>query len=275
MSDKSDKGSGDIGEGNSSMDDKEKNDRNNDKTKDSSFNSFLSDIKGFLEQLKEFLERDLTHHGHHENTEKNHVDETSKTSKTEPQKPGVSEGGQKSPKSEISEGGHESPKSEVSEGGHESPKSGISEDPKSSEDSNGQDHEFPIVEHLMKYESFRTLKSKKAPITQFIALFVGIILIVYGLILMSSSAIKVADNVMFSETAMFAAFLMLVGVLIIAAAFAQKLLSATFLKNIHSELEVAEGRKDPVDTSKENSKNTADENDNKVDKNKNNITGEC
>lgn len=263
MSDSPDKGSGDIGEGNSSPDDKEKNDKNNDKTKDSSFNSFLSDIKGFIEQFKEFLERDLTHHGHHENSEK-HVDETSKTSKTEPQKP------------EVSEGGRESLKSEVSEGGNEPLRPEVSEDPKSSEDSNGHDdHEFPIVEHLMQYESFRTLKSKKERITQFIALFVGIILIIYGLIIMSSSVTKVADNVMFSETAMFAAFLMLVGVLIIAAAFAQKLLSATFLKNIHSELEVAEGRKDPVDTSKENSKNTADENDNKVDKNnKNNITGE-
>ena len=146
---------------------------------------------------------------------------------------------------------------------------------KSSEDPNGKDdHGFPFVEHLMKYESFRTLKSKKAPITQFIALFVGIILIIYGLIMMSSPVTKVADNVMFGETAMFAAFLMLVGVFVIVGAFYQKLLSATFLKNIHSELEVAEGRKGPVDTSKENSKNTADENDNKVDKNKSNITGE-
>ena len=119
MSDSSDKGSGNIGEGTDSPDDKEKNDKNNDKTKDSSFNSFLSDIKGFLGQFKEFLKRDLTHH---ENPEKKHVDETSKT---EPQKPGVSEDGHESPKSEVSEGVNEPLKPEVSEGGHESPKSEV------------------------------------------------------------------------------------------------------------------------------------------------------
>ena len=124
----------------------------------------------------------------------------------------------------------------------------------------------------MNYESFSILKSNKERIMKAAALTGGAVFIIYGLITITSSVTQVADNVIFGEKAMFGAFSMLVGVLIIVAAFAQKLVSGTFLKKIHSELEVIEGRQDSVDTSNVKSKDIVDENDNKV--NKNNITGE-
>ncbi len=288
MSESSDKDSGDVGKRTSSLNDldeiknKEKDkkeDKIKENTKNSSFNSFFSNINGL------FQIQDLNHHADHEVPEKKQS-EKNETSKTESQKPGVSEGERESQMSGVSEGERESQMSGVSEGEresqkhdvsknkHENSKSEVSKSPKPSKDFEEQDdHAFPFVEHLMSHESFRTLKSNKERITQGIALIVGVVLMIYGSIIITSSVTQVADNVIFGEKAMFGAFLILVGVLIIAAAFAQKLLSGTFLKKIHSELEVVEGiEKDSVDTSNGKSKDTVDGNDNKV--NKNNITGE-
>ena len=85
-------------------------------------------------------------------------------------------------------------------------------------------------------------------------------MILYGLVLISASVIKVADNVIFGEKAMLSTFLILLGVLIIVAAYSQRILNRTFLNKIHTELEVAEGRKESDDGSKK----VEDENGNKV-----------
>jgi hypothetical protein len=74
-----------------------------------------------------------------------------------------------------------------------------------------------------------------------------------GIVYLLGSTIRVADNVIFGERAVISAFLILVGVLIIASIFASRLLEGSFLKSIHSELEVAE---DP--DSKDNSKDKKD-----------------
>ena len=273
MSESSDKDSGDIGNRTSSLNDldeikeiknKEKDkkeDKIKENTKNSSFHSFFSNIKGL------FQSQDLAHRADHEVPEKKQSEKT-EISKTESQKP---EDEHEPQRSGVSEGEREPQRHEASKNRHEISKSEVSKSPKDSEEQD--DHEFPFIEHLMSYESFRTLKSNKEHITQGIALIVSVVLMIYGSIIITSSVTQVADNVIFGEKAMFGAFLILVGVLIIAAAFAQKLLSRTFLKKIHSELEVVEGiQKDSVDTSNGKSKDTVDENDNKV--NKNNITGE-
>jgi UPF0716 family protein affecting phage T7 exclusion len=101
---------------------------------------------------------------------------------------------------------------------------------------------FPIKEHLMKYNGFRTFISKKTLIMQIIAILAGVFLIIYGLVNSFVPVDKVADNVVFSERAMISVFFIFIGILILAAAFAQKLLSSSFLNKIHSELEAAEGR---------------------------------
>jgi cytoskeletal protein RodZ len=78
----------------------------------------------------------------------------------------------------------------------------------------------------------------------------------------------VADNVIFGEDATLYAFLVLLGILIIVAAFSQRILEKTSLNKIQSELEVDEGSTESDDSSKK----VKDENGNKVDKD--NIVGD-
>ncbi len=121
------------------------------------------------------------------------------------------------------------------------------------------------------HDSIDSLKNKKDKIIKAAAILIGGFLIVYGLILISASVTKVADNVIFGEGAILSAFLILLGILIIVAAFAQSILNKTFLNKIHTELEVAEGRSESDDGSKK----VKDENGNKIGKdNKDNIVGE-
>ena len=134
-----------------------------------------------------------------------------------------------------------------------------------------EDHDFNITDILSGHDSINSLKNKKDKIIKASALLIGGFLIVYGLILISTSVTKVADNVIFGEGATISAFLILVGILIIVAAFAQSILNKTFLNKIHTELEVAEGRSE----SEDGSKKVKDENGNKIDKdNKDNIVEE-
>lgn len=134
-----------------------------------------------------------------------------------------------------------------------------------------QDDYFPLKEHLMHYKSFRNLISKKTLIMEVAATVIGAVLIIYGVINSFVSVDKVADNVVFGERAMISVFFILIGVLLMAAAFARKLLSTSFLNKIHSELEVAEGRpKTPEDNSKDESKESSDDPECTKVKNKNN-----
>ncbi len=133
-----------------------------------------------------------------------------------------------------------------------------------------EDHAFHFTD-LIGQDSLKSLKTRKDRIIKGTAIFIGGLLILYGLILISASVTRVADNVIFGEKAMLSTFLILLGVLIIVAAYAQRILNRTFLNKIHTELEVAEGRSE----SEDNSRKIKDENGNKVDKdNKDNIVGE-
>ena len=133
-----------------------------------------------------------------------------------------------------------------------------------------EDHDFNITDILSGHDSINSLKNKKDKIIKATAILFGGFLIVYGLILISASVTKVADNVIFGEGATLSAFLILLGILIIVAAFAQSILNKTFLNKIHTELEVAEGRSESDDGSKK----VKDKNGNKDKDNKDNIVGE-
>ena len=122
----------------------------------------------------------------------------------------------------------------------------------------------------MEHNFVKLLKTNRNKITKGTAIVVGGFLILYGLVMVSASVTKVADNVIFGEDATADAFLMLLGVLIIVAAFAQSIMDKTSLSKISSELEVNEENSDSDDNSKKGK-----ENDNKVnDDNKDNIHGE-
>jgi hypothetical protein len=157
----------------------------------------------------------------------------------------------------------------------ENPKS--SQDPEPSKNSNKKvkspehdeikDHEFHFPD-LFGQNFIDILKTKKDKIIKVTAILVGGFLVFYGLVLISASTTKVADNVIFGEDATLYAFLVLLGILIIVAAFSQRILEKTSLNKIQSELEVDEGSTESDDSSKK----VKDENGNKVDKD--NILGD-
>ena len=159
---------------------------------------------------------------------------------------------------------------------HDNPKSSPKQ--KSSKNSNkeetSQEHVDDNTFHipgLSEHNFINLINNKRDRIIKVVALLIGGLLILYGLVIISASVTKVADNVIFGEEATLAVFLMLLGVLIIVAAFAQRILDKTFLSKINTELDVTEERS----KSDANSKKGEDENANKVDNdNKDNIVGE-
>ncbi len=101
-------------------------------------------------------------------------------------------------------------------------------------------HEFHFSQELMKFDIYRKLRSNKEKVIKIIGGIIGVLFIIAGILYIMGAAFRVADNVIFGERAVLSAFLILVGVLIIAGIFARSLLEGSFLKNIHNELEVAE-----------------------------------
>jgi hypothetical protein len=121
----------------------------------------------------------------------------------------------------------------------------------------------------LEHNLIKKIKINRDKITKGSALIIGVLLILYGLILVSGSVTNVASNVIFGEDATVDAFLMLLGVLIIVAAFAQSIMDKTSLSKISSELEINEKSSESDDNSNEV------KNDNKInDDNKDNILGE-
>ena len=142
-------------------------------------------------------------------------------------------------------------------------------DNKSSSDS----HDFHISQELMKFDFYRKLQSNKEQVVKIIGGIVSALFIIAGILYLLGSPVRVADNVVSGERAVISAFLVLVGVLIIASIFARRILEASFLKNIHSELEVAEDQDSgDLRDNKENQKVNSKENSNdKKGKQKGNI----
>jgi len=96
---------------------------------------------------------------------------------------------------------------------------------------------------LKNYDAFKFLIDKRNIIIRAIAVVFAILLIIYGVIFsLYSSSVQVSSNVIFGERAMFSAFLVLIGSLIIVTVFARKLMEGTFLKIIYNELETVEGK---------------------------------
>ncbi|HEX7468218.1 MAG TPA: hypothetical protein VF324_06505 [Methanobacterium sp.] len=125
-------------------------------------------------------------------------------------------------------------------GEHVEQKPSTDKSPVKSVKDNENHHEVPGVSQLYDHDAFKYFKEKKDKIIQITAAFIGFLLIIVGIILISNSTSRVVDNVVFGEQAMFAVFLILIGVLILAAVFARKYLNDTFFKKIHTELEVEE-----------------------------------
>lgn len=119
--------------------------------------------------------------------------------------------------------------------------------------------EFHFNQELMKFDFYRKLRSNKEQVVKLFGGIIGALFIIAGILYLLGSPVRVADNVVSGERAVISAFLVLVGVLIIASIFARQILEVSFLKNIHSELEVAEDQnsgdsKDKKENQKVNSR---------------------
>lgn len=121
-----------------------------------------------------------------------------------------------------------------------------------------QDNSLSILNSLKIHKFINWLKREKNRIIKVTASVIAIILIILGIVTSFGPTEQVASNVIFGERAMFSAFLVLVGFLILIAVFARKLLEITYFKNIHQEIEIAEGKsnKDSDDPSNQKNKRT-------------------
>jgi len=99
-----------------------------------------------------------------------------------------------------------------------------------------------ITEELIKFKFIRNLHSRKDKLLRIMGGILGVIFIIAGVVYIYGSAIKVVDNVVFGERAVTSAFLVLIGLLIIAASFARQLWRVNFLKNLQNQLQVAEDK---------------------------------
>ncbi|HTX60950.1 MAG TPA: hypothetical protein VMC48_01455 [Methanobacterium sp.] len=100
-----------------------------------------------------------------------------------------------------------------------------------------------LFKNLKEHEKLNSLRKRKSTIIKITASIVSVILIIIGIIYSLVPDERVASNVIFGERAMFSVFLILVALMILAAAFASKLLEGKYLRNIRRDLEVVEGKK--------------------------------
>ena len=106
-----------------------------------------------------------------------------------------------------------------------------------------------LFNNLKDHDKLQSLRKRKDKIIKITASIVSILLIIIGIVYSIVPNENVASNVIFGERAMFSAFLILVAFLILAAVFSRRLLEGKYLKNIHQDLEIAEGKK-PKDETK-------------------------
>jgi len=129
-------------------------------------------------------------------------------------------------------------KSEISKSEHEHKDSKESENSKSEDKDEKHDHHgFPMISYLLGPERVKNIKSKKNKILMCTGTFTGILLIIFGAVMITGSADRVADNVVFGEKEVFSVFLILTGILLIAYSFAYKFLGKSFFKGIDNDIE--------------------------------------
>ena len=105
-----------------------------------------------------------------------------------------------------------------------------------------EDPALYLFNNFKEHEKLQSFRKKKDTIIRVTASIVSILLIIIGIVYSITPNENVASNVIFGERAMFSAFLILVAFLILAAVFSKKLLHGKYLKNIHKDLKIAEGK---------------------------------
>lgn len=120
-----------------------------------------------------------------------------------------------------------------------------------------------IVEDIKSHEIAQWLRKRKEKIIKGVAITISAILILIAIIYSLTPTEQVASNVIFGEGAMFSVFLVLVAFLILAAVFARRLLEGKFLREIHQNLEIVEGKREKDDPKQGDDQKPKQENDQK------------
>ena len=93
----------------------------------------------------------------------------------------------------------------------------------------------------------KILYDKRDDMISYGGVFIGILFLISGVLYLNPPVKKVADNVIFGEHAVMAAFLMILGILVIVAALKEKIISKTPLASIYTEMKAVETEKDKKD----------------------------
>jgi hypothetical protein len=124
---------------------------------------------------------------------------------------------------------------------HELQKNEKNQDPKDSKSGNEREnhdpHAFPMISDILGEERVKKIKSGNSKILMGIGIFAGILLIIFGAVMIMGSADRIADNVVFGEREVFSVFLILAGILLIACSFAYKFLGNSLFKGIDDDIE--------------------------------------
>jgi len=117
-------------------------------------------------------------------------------------------------------------------------------DPKESENSKSWDkekkhysHRFSMIISLLGSERVKNIKSKKNKILMCTGTFTGILLTIFGAVMITEPIDRIVDNVIFGEMEVFSVFLILTGILLIAYSFVYKFLGKSFFKRIDNDVE--------------------------------------
>lgn len=134
-----------------------------------------------------------------------------------------------------------------------------------------EDPAIHLIEDIKASEIVQSLRERKDKIVKAVAITISTVLIIIAIIYSLTPTEQVASNVIFGEGAMFSVFLVLVAFLILAAVFASKLLEGKYLKDIHKDLEIVEGKREkdnpkPKDDQKKSNNDPISEGMNKKDK---------
>ncbi|MDI6643806.1 MAG: hypothetical protein QME14_02015 [Methanobacteriaceae archaeon] len=123
-----------------------------------------------------------------------------------------------------------------------------------SESSQKDHHKLPGSDKIFELEHkiIDSFKSERFTWVNITILVIGILLIIFGIIVLSGSSEKVADNVVFGERAVLAVFIILIGIVVVSIAMAYKLLNKTFLDKLFNDIKLAEKKSEDVDKSNSN-----------------------
>jgi uncharacterized membrane protein (DUF485 family) len=115
-------------------------------------------------------------------------------------------------------------------------------------------NQLPLIElfHQVEEKLSDFVSSDRKKILQTAGFILAVALIIFGIVLLFGSADKVLDNVISGERAVTSAFLIIVGLLILAIVLAPRIVGKTSLDNLYREVQIVED-----DSSPKNQKDTS------------------